>query len=158
MKHHLPKGISYHPATNTDIPSAQALIFQVLEEYGLHTNDDSLDQDMQDIEGHYGAGYFGLLKNENQHIVGTFALYPESSDSFEIRKMYLLPEYRGKGLGKWMLNFLIEEAKNKKAQKVTLKTASVLETAMALYRKTGFDEVTCSACNPRCDRAFELKL
>jgi putative acetyltransferase len=158
MKYKLPEGFSYVEAKNADIPTAQALIFQVLEEHGLHTNDTSLDTDMQDIEQHYQNGFFGLIRNVELHTIGTFALFAESTDSFEIRKMYLLPEYRGKGIGRWMLYFLIEKARALAAQKLTLKTASVLEAAMALYRKAGFDEVTTSSCNPRCDRAFEINL
>ena len=74
----------------------------------------------------------------------------------EIRKMYLLPKARGKGLGKWMVNFLIERAKELGYQKIELDTASVLIEAIELYKKMGFKEV--KACNesPRCDRAFEM--
>lgn len=158
MKNVLPKGFSYSEAKNEDTSLAQGLIYQVLQEYGLHTNDASLDSDMLDIEANFQNGFFGLVKNEDSEVVGTFALYPEGVDSFEIRKMYLLPAYRGLGIGRWMLEFLILKANKKQAQQVTLKTASVLEAAIALYRKTGFDEVTCSTGNPRCDRAFKMDL
>ena len=151
-------GFSYERAGNAEALEAKLLIFKVLEEFGLQPDDPSLDGDMDDLEYHYHDGFFGILKNPEKEIIGTFALYKLGPKTFEIRKMYLLPEYRSLGLGKWMLNFLIDKARTLGYEKLELKTASVLQAAIALYRKTGFDEVTSSDASPRCDRAFELYL
>ena len=72
--------------------------------------------------------------------------------------MYLLPAYRSQGLGKWMLHFLLQKAKDLGYEKIVLQTASGLEAAIALYRKMGFDEVTSSNASPQCDRAFAMNL
>ncbi|MFT5766097.1 MAG: GNAT superfamily N-acetyltransferase [Saprospiraceae bacterium] len=76
----------------------------------------------------------------------------------EIRKMYLLSQYRSKGIGKWILRFLIRKAKKSGYKKLVLQTASVLHSAIALYHQTGFEEVTTLNACPRCDRAFEMYL
>ena len=99
-----------------------------------------------------------MIKNEAGRYVGTFGLFQLSETTCEIRKMYLLPEARENGLGKWMVNTLLEKAKTLGYQKVELETASVLKEAIGLYRKIGFTEITASNASPRCDRAFELNI
>lgn len=57
-----------------------------------------------------------------------------------------------------MLNFLIQKANSLGYKKIELQTASVLQTAIAMYKKTGFDEVTNSNASSQCDKAFEMYL
>ncbi len=154
----LPQGFTYEKASNQDIPVIKNLIFKVLEEFGLVPNDPSLDSDLDDIDEHYKNGFFGIIRNPDKQIIGTFALFKLNEDSLELRKMYLLPEFRSKGIGKWMVHFLIQKAKNLGYKKLELQTASALQSAIAMYNKTGFDEVTSSSASPRCDRAFEMYL
>lgn len=153
-----PKEFSHHIADNTHCEIAQKIISQVLDEYGIGGYTHHSDTDLEDIEKAYANGYFGMIQNNDFEYVGTFGLFPLSETHAEIRKMYLLPAARGNGLGKWMVNFLIEKAKELGFQKVELETASVLKEAISLYEKFGFQEVTASNASPRCDRAFAMDL
>jgi putative acetyltransferase len=154
----IPNNYSYLKAENSHGKIANEIIFSVLDEYGLgvftHHSDDSLNE----IEKSFADGFFGLIQNEKNEIVGTFGLYKLSKTNCEIRKMYLLPKARGKGLGKWMVSFLIEKAKELGYQKIELDTASVLLEAIELYKRMGFKEVQACNDSPRCDRAFEMKI
>ena len=154
----LPNNYSYSVAKNAHGKIASEIIFSVLNEYGIggftHHSDDSLNE----IEQSFAGGFFGLIKNEAEEIVGTFGLYKLSETNCEIRKMYLLPKARGNGLGKWMVNFLIEKAKKLGYQKIELDTASVLLEAIELYKRMGFQEVKACNDSPRCDRAFEMEI
>lgn len=154
----LPDGFTYEEATNEDTSKAKNLIFKILEEFGLSDKESDQDSDLDDLEENFKDGFFGLVKSPENQIIATFALYKLNETSIEIRKMYLLSEFRSKGIGKWMLNFLIHKAKQLGYNKIELQTASVLHSAIAMYRKTGFDEVTSSSASPRCDRAFEMYL
>lgn len=154
----LPIGFSFEEASNQKADQIRALIFKVLEEFGLKPDNPELDGDLDDIEFHYKGGFFGVIKNPENKIIATFALYYLRENVLEIRKMYLLPEYRSLGIGKWMLHFLIAKAKSLSTNKLELKTASVLKAAIGLYQKIGFEEVTTSDASPRCDRAFEMYL
>lgn len=152
----LPSGFSWENASMEDVPQIKALIDQVTTEFGIqnaYSNFDSTKDFPNSSEG-----FFGLIKHLDKQIIATFALHRLSDEVVELRKMYLLPLYRSQGIGKWMLHFLIQKAKELGYQKIELQTASVLQAAMALYRKTGFDEVTSSNASPACDRAFELYL
>ncbi len=157
-KRSLPKGFYFRQADNRDVETARRIIWQVLLEYDLKPGNAELDADLEDIEKYYAQGYFGLIFNEQGKAVGTFALYPLHANTAEIRKMYLLPEVRRKGLGSWMIDFLLEKAQVLGFQKVELLTASVLQEAIQLYEKVGFTEVKDHTGGPRCDRAFMKSL
>ncbi len=56
----------------------------------------------------------------------------------EIKRMYIKPEYRGRGLGKKMLELLLREGKRCSFSKIYLETGSFMTTAQRLYRAAGF--------------------
>lgn len=154
MDYNLPNGYRFITATNQHIEIAKNIVFGVLEEYGLKPGNTDLDSDLEDIELHYKGGYFGLVINNLGVVVGTFALFKIDGKTAEIRKMYLLPKSRKKGIGKWMLSFLTAKARELGFQKVQLLTASPLTEAIQLYRSHDFLEIESPKSGPRCDKAF----
>jgi putative acetyltransferase len=147
-------------ADNGDIPSVKAVVFTVLQEYGLLPDENGIDSDLNDIETNYPAnnGYFGLITNKTGKTVGTFGLYRKSDSDCEIRKMYLLPEARGIGLGKKTIRILIIKALEKGYRNIFLETNSVLKEAIALYEKSGFRKIDSGHLASRCDQAYKLEL
>jgi putative acetyltransferase len=149
------------PATQEDIPAIKDLVFSVLREYDLKPDEEGRDQDLGDLDTHYfnGNGYFGVVVNENTNdIIGTFGLHRASPSTFELRKMYLLKDSRGKGIGRTMLRTAIAIAIEKNCKKIVLETISPLKEAIALYQKYGFKEIEPHEVSDRVDRAFELVL
>jgi len=144
-------------ASNQDCKEVQELIFSVLLEHGLEPQPSTTDKDLFDLETTYRDGFFGIIEDGSK-IVATFALYPLSNDCAEIRKMYAHPESRGKGLGKWMVGYLLQIAKENGYKEVELETASPLVEAIHLYQKIGFEEKIFENKTPRCDKAFSIKL
>lgn len=59
-------------------------------------------------------------------------------DICELQKMYLLPEVRGKGLAKLLMDKCVDFAKQKGFKKIYLESMPELQTAIALYTKYGF--------------------
>jgi putative acetyltransferase len=149
------------PAKNEDMASIKNIVFGILQEYGLKPNENGKDNDLNNIEQNYFSnnGYFGVaVERTSNNIVGTFGLHPINKNICELRKMYLLRHVRGKGLGKYMLNFAIEFAREKHYSKIFLETISPLKEAISLYKKIGFTEVKPLEINDRVDRAFELNI
>ncbi len=149
------------PASNDDIPSIKHVVFSSLKEFALLPEEDGKDKDLNDIERNYflNNGYFRVAVNVmTTYIVGTFGLFPVSTDSCELRKMYLRADVRGKGLGKFILMTAINLAKEKHYKKIILETISPLTRAIYLYKQFGFKEIKPSEINDRVDQAFELKI
>lgn len=154
------KAFRVRAATKRDGEAVRTLVFGVLAEYGLSPDPHGTDADLDDIEATYGArgGSFEVVEDDNGRLVGTVGLYRTGQDSFELRKMYLAPAVRGQGLGKWLLARSLEAARQERARRVTLETASVLTEAIALYRSFGFRPLPAAHCSARCDQAYVLDI
>ncbi len=148
------------PATPQDEPSVRVLVQSVLDEYGLGFDPTEIDADLEDLEAHYRkrGGRFDVLVNADAKIVGCVGLFPLVQGVCELRKMYLLPEVRGLGWGKKMLEFSLQQARLLGFQRLTLETDSVLKEATQLYTRYGFQPYLSNHLCCRCDTALELWL
>jgi putative acetyltransferase len=136
---------------------AAALVIQtVLAEYGLGWEAAGADRDVLEIETFYGdrGGEFWVVEDGGK-IVGTAAYYPidRGDRAVEIRKMYLLPDARGKGLGKYLLQALENAIAVAGYREIWIETASILKEAVALYESHGYQPTT-GVETPRCDRVY----
>ena len=148
------------PATNADGRQIADLIYTVLREYHLRPDPDGTDADLRDIEQSYLArgGAFCVLEAQAGQIIGAYGLYPIDAQTCELRKMYLRRDYRGRGLGRRLLEHALAEARRLGFTRVTLETASVLKEAIALYESYGFVPYQPEHLSARCDQAYALDL
>ncbi|MCU0549340.1 MAG: GNAT family N-acetyltransferase [Leptolyngbya sp. Prado105] len=130
------------------------LVGSVLAEYGLTQEPDGADRDVLEVETFYQNGEFWVVERSNQ-LVGTAAYYPISrgKNAVEIRKMYLLPEARGCGLGKFLLSALESAIAQKGFEQIWIETASILKEAVQLYEKNGYQPAS-GIETVRCDRVY----
>ncbi len=144
----------------SDRDSAMGIIQKVLQEYGLPWQPDTADRDVIDVESSYikTGGEFWVVEIQSK-IIGTAAYYPiaRGHNAVEIRKMYLLPQVRGKGLGKYLLQKLELAIAKKNYQEIWIETASVLVEAVKLYENNGYKPAT-EVETDRCDLVYVKKL
>ena len=84
--------------------------------------------------------YF-IAENEEGKIVGGGGIFPTDglpTDTCELVKMYLLPEARGIGLGKLIIEKCLQTAKDNGFGKVYLESMPELKQAVKVYEKFGF--------------------
>ncbi len=143
-----------------DRMAAAEVIKKVLIEYGLPWQPEEADLDVIEIEKFYleTGGEFWVVEQENK-IVGTAAYSPISrgNNAVEIRKMYLLPTVRRKGLGQYLLTQLEEVINSKGFNEIWIETASVLEEAVILYEKNNYLPAL-GVETKRCDLVYYKKL
>ena len=87
-----------------------------------------------------GAGYF--VAEINGKIVGGGGIYPTDglpSGICELVKMYLLPQARGTGLGKTLIEKSLAIAKKTGYKQVYLESMPELKQALKVYAKFGFE-------------------
>ena len=149
------------PATAADAAVLRELVFGVLAEYGLHPEPEGIDADLADVDSTYGqkGGRFDVLVDAHDQIVGTVGLLPRSDGEIELRKMYLRSEFRGRGLGRFLLAHALGVARARGFRRMTLETATVLCEAGRLYERHGFLPVAnCGTYSCRCDLVMALDL
>ena len=143
-----------------DREAAANVIKTVLEEYGLPWQPDLADRDVIEVEQAYleVGGEFWVVE-QNETIVGTAAYQPiaRGQNAVEIRKMYLLPEVRGIGLGRYLLLELENAIAIKDYQEIWIETASSLKEAVELYERNGYIPAN-GVETARCDLVYLKRL
>jgi N-acetylglutamate synthase-like GNAT family acetyltransferase/DNA-binding MarR family transcriptional regulator len=86
------------------------------------------------------GGYIAIALYQKQP-VGTCALAKMNKESFELVKMAVSPECRGKGIGYSLCRHVMNKAKELGATKLYLESNTVLKPAIELYYKVGFQKV-----------------
>ena len=85
-----------------------------------------------------GQVFFAL---ENKIPVGTAAMINSSDDRFELAKMTVQEDFRGKGIANMLMDECLKFAKENKANEIFLISNDSLKIARNLYDKYGFKEV-----------------
>ena len=117
-------------------------------------------RDTADIEAYYlRDGCFWCLF-EDDLLVGTVGLRTMDAENkiFELKRLFVLPEYQRKGYGGRLLECAIRYAKEKNYNAICLDTRRELRSAQRLYRKNGFQRVKQYNGNDHAEEFFELKI
>ena len=100
------------------------------------------DSEMLENPGEYiidaGGEIFFAIADEIA--VGTAALISDAKGEFELAKMAVSPEYRGRGIGDMLIDAAVEYSRAKGKDSIYLLSNTVLKPAIGLYRKHGFVE------------------
>lgn len=82
-----------------------------------------------------------LLANYHQDTVGCICMKNLVSNVGEIKRLYLRPEFRGKGIGKALVRGVLNEARFIGYQKLRLDSTKFMQGAHQLYKSFGFFEI-----------------
>lgn len=82
-----------------------------------------------------------LLGKYEAKIAGCICLRKIGEDVGEIKRMYVRPEFRRKGIGRSLLEAIINEAIYIDYSKIRLDSAPFAKEAQALYRLFGFQDI-----------------
>lgn len=75
---------------------------------------------------------------DQDKLIGTVALKKLDENTVELKAMYLDRSYRGKGLGRRLMNKIVDEAKWFGYKSIVLDSMSQYKDALRLYERTGF--------------------
>lgn len=138
---------------------------QLFEEYaagiGISLCFQNFDQELATLPGKYAppAGRL-MLAFLNEQLAGCIALRGISNDRCEMKRLFVRPSFRGTGLGRVLVEALINEARTIGYKSMLLDTLpGRMDSAIELYKKIGFEEISPYYENPVENAKFmELKL
>lgn len=123
------------------------------------------DKEVDDMYAAYqGAGSMYFVCQENEKIIGGAGigvLPGASADTCELKKMYILSEGRGRGLGQALLTACLGAARAMGYKRVYIETFNTMIGAMKLYERNGFKTISGPLGNTghfACDRFYLLEL
>jgi putative acetyltransferase len=84
-------------------------------------------------------------------LVGMFGLEPAGDTAMELRRLYVDPEVRRRGIARRMLAFAEQECRRRHRPRLDLSTSELQREALAFYRHAGYElireEVAVAASN-----------
>jgi carbonic anhydrase len=143
------------PASSTE---QIALARELFQEYAKALSVDLCFQDfvreLRELPGKYSAPAGRLLlayhndEPQGAQVAGCGALRPFSDAICEMKRLYVRPEFRGRGVGRALTLALITAAREIGYRVLRLDTLPEMREAHQLYQQLGFREISPYCPNP----------
>lgn len=108
-----------------------------LEQYNLM--EPSNEEQLADPQSHFlGRGGQIFVALHEDKLIGTCAVVPHGVEGWELAKLAVSSEFRGRGIARQLVERCITHAREQEAQRVFLVSNSQLQAALRLYESCGF--------------------
>lgn len=116
------------------------------------------DNEIDNLEDKYGMPWGRLyIAFYEKQVAGCIALRKLNESECEMKRLYVKPEFRNKGIGKMLVEKVVSDSKEIGYSSMLLDTLPFLQKAIKMYRKMGFYEVECYNDSP-LDSTIYMKL
>jgi putative acetyltransferase len=146
--------IIIRPIQAHEIPAAKLVLHTVA--YGIFGFDGSLEdsiryfeakgalEDMDHLREHYfdNNGIF-LAALDGDRVIGSGAIRRLDETTAELKRMWLLNDYHGKGIGYQLATHLFDFARTHGYRRIVLQTSPEQIRAITFYHRLGFYEIPC---------------
>jgi ribosomal protein S18 acetylase RimI-like enzyme len=146
--------------TEDHYQAARELFIRYAESLGFDLEFQGFSRELAELPGEYASpGGCILLAEADAGFAGCVALRPLQGNICEMKRLYVLPEYQGGGIGRALARSVIGEARTKGYQKMRLDTIGSMKAAQRLYFSLGFMVIEAYCYNPLENPSFmELEL
>lgn len=131
-----------------------AMAAQLFKEYasqiGIGLEFQNFEEEVRNLERQYARpqGVIYLIFDLKGAAIGCFGIRKLESTIAELKRMYVKPKFRGRGIGREMLKKSKDIGRQLEYQKMRLDTLSTMHAAIALYETMGFYEIDAYRYNP----------
>jgi ribosomal protein S18 acetylase RimI-like enzyme len=142
--------IDYIQAKSKEDFAQAAILFREYAEWlNIDLSFQHFSEELSSLKSMYAApvGTIILAKTADEY-VGCIAVRKFEERIAELKRMYVQPPHRGKGLGDALLKIALDKARELGYKKIRLDTLSHMTPAIALYKKYGFCEIPGYYPNP----------
>lgn len=132
-----------------EVPAVRALFEEYAAGLGVSLCFQNFDAELAGLPGSYAPPAGRLLVAEaGGEVVGCVALRPHKPGICELKRLYVRQAYRGKGLGRRLLEALLAEAVAAGYREAVFDTIESMKEALALYRTFAFEPTEPYGCHP----------
>lgn len=125
-----------------DIAAVRELWREYWESFGLPADFQGFGGELEGLPGVYGAeGGALLLATCQKEPAGTIAVRRLAPTSGEVKRLYLRPPFRGQGLGRRLLEAVMDQARTLGYESLYADTLPAMTDALSLYERVGFERV-----------------
>ena len=132
--------------TASELVQVKALFrayFQFLaQEDGLDLSDPGIEEELETLPGQFAPPEGRLIMAvTSEQAMGCAALHRIDEQVCELKRMFVLPQFRGQGVGKALAEKLIEDARAMGYEYMRLDTGNLWTAAIQLYESLGFQRM-----------------
>jgi putative acetyltransferase len=134
-----------------DVAAAKQLFQEYAESLGFSLCFQGFDKELAGLPGDYAPPRGRLLLAfVDDELAGCVALHAFGNDGAgEMKRLFVRPGFRGKRVGKALLEAALRAAREIGYEQIVLDTiAGKMDTAIAMYRDYGFEEIPSYRENP----------
>lgn len=152
--------VSIHALQNQqDIESARLLF----REYQSEANDERCFQSFSEELAMMPEGYQPptgqlLLASDGGRIIGCVGLRYFGLEECEMKRLFVIPEYRAKRIGQMLIGRIIDEAIHLNYKMMRLETLPTMKRAQYLYEQMGFQDLPKISCDTPCGCASDIRV
>jgi GNAT superfamily N-acetyltransferase len=156
------KSLSFFQAESpAQIAQARELFLEYAQSLGFSLCFQNFDKELAGLPGDYAPPEGRLLLAECEgQLAGCVAIHKLEAGICEMKRLYLRPQFRGKGVGRALAERIISDARQIGYRRMRLDTVEpVMKDAVAMYGKLGFKEIPPYCANPIAGALYmELEL
>lgn len=144
-----------------DVDAVRELFRDYQETLGVDLGFQGFDRELAELPGSYAPprGLLLLARRDDGEPVGCVALQELAPDVCEMKRLYVRPSHRGDGLGRELVDAVIDAAREHGYRSMRLDTLPSMVEAAPLYASFGFSEIEPYYDNPVAGARFlELEL
>lgn len=132
-----------------EVPAVRDLFREYAARLGIDLCFQQFDDELAKLPGSYVAPAGQLLvADAGSELAGCVACRPHLNGACEMKRLYVRAQFRGHGLGRRLVEQLLERARSSGYREVVLDALPVMSEAIALYRSAGFLETAAYCVNP----------
>jgi ribosomal protein S18 acetylase RimI-like enzyme len=149
-----------HAQTQAHYQAARELFIRYADSLGFDLEFQGFSRELAGLPGEYASpGGCILLAEAAAGYAGCVTLRPLQDKICEMKRLYVIPEYQGRGIGRALASAVIGEARKKGYQKMRLDTIESMKAAQSIYFSLGFKAIEAYRHNPLENPCFmELEL
>ncbi|MGA2255771.1 MAG: GNAT family N-acetyltransferase [Thermoguttaceae bacterium] len=141
--------------SDNHLRAARQLLVEYADFLGVDRCFQSFQQELDGLPGDYAPPHGQLLLAiDCDRAVGCVAIRNLGDGICEMKRLYVQPGHRGKGMGRTLAEAVIQEARSIGYEKMRLDSLTSLKEAVGLYRTLGFIEIPSYRYNPLPDPVF----
>ena len=152
--------IKIEKLSENTIEEAKGLIREYLDWINVDLGFQHVDEELAHFPEKYREpeGAF-LVAREGDKVVGCVGIKKIGDGTCEMKRFFVKDGYKGRGIGKRLVDEIIKEAKCRGYSRMRLDSLKRMDRALILYRKFGFEAIGQYVENPIEDAVFlEKKL
>jgi ribosomal protein S18 acetylase RimI-like enzyme len=135
--------------TDSEIRAVRLLFEEYAASIGVDLCFQNFEHELSTLPGAYGPPRGALFfSSEDGSAVGCIALRPFSDSVGELKRLYVVPAFRGRGIARSLVSAIMTKARNLGYQSLVLDTLSSMHAAIALYESFGFRRAEAYYPNP----------